>query len=42
MVEDIKVFCGKCLFIFINLKIDEGLDEVIDWIECDILFKGLL
>lgn len=42
MVKDIEVFCGNCLFVFINLKIDEGLEKVIEWIEYDVLLKGLI
>ncbi|HDX7793205.1 TPA: urease accessory protein UreG [Staphylococcus aureus] len=41
MAEDTKVFRGKRPFTFNNLKTDEGLDEVIDWIERDTLLKGL-
>ncbi|HEK5927051.1 TPA: urease accessory protein UreG [Staphylococcus aureus] len=41
MAEDTKVFRGKRPFTFTNLQTDEGLDEVIDWIERDTLLKGL-
>ncbi|MDT3927386.1 urease accessory protein UreG [Staphylococcus aureus] len=41
MAEDTKVFRGKRPFTFTNLKTDEALDEVIDWIERDTLLKGL-
>ncbi|UZX47339.1 urease accessory protein UreG [Staphylococcus capitis] len=41
MAEDTKVFRRNRPFSFINLKTDEGLDEVIEWIERDTLLKGL-
>ena len=39
--EDTKVFRRNRPFAFTNLKTDEGLDEVIEWIERDTLLKGL-
>ncbi|MFQ3783290.1 urease accessory protein UreG [Staphylococcus saprophyticus] len=41
MAEDTKVFRGNQPFTFTNLKTDEGLDEVIQWIEQDVFLKGL-
>lgn len=41
MAEDTKVFRGNRPFTFTNLKTDEGLDEVISWIEQDVFLKGL-
>ncbi|NWK83487.1 urease accessory protein UreG [Staphylococcus sp. GSSP0090] len=41
MAEDTKVFRGNRPFTFTNLKTDEGLDEVINWIEQDVFLKGL-
>lgn len=41
MAEDTKVFRRHRPFAFTNLKTDEGLDEVIEWIERDTLLKGL-
>lgn len=41
MAEDTKTFRGDRPFIFTNLKTDDGLDNVIEWIERDVLLKGL-
>lgn len=41
MAEDTKTFRGNRPFTFTNLKTDEGLDNVIEWIERDALLKGL-
>ena len=41
MAEDTKTFRGDRPFTFTNLKIDDGLDNVIEWIERDALLKGL-
>ena len=41
MAEDTKVFRGDKPFVFTNLKNDEGLDKVIDWIKKHALLKGL-
>lgn len=41
MAEDTKIFRGNRPFTFTNLKTDEGLDNVIEWIERDALLKGL-
>lgn len=41
IAEDTKVFRGNRPFTFTNLKTDEGLDEVIEWIEQDVFLKGL-
>ena len=41
MAEDTKTFRGNRPFTFTNLKTDEGLDNVIKWIERDALLKGL-
>lgn len=41
MESDTKVFRGDKPFIFTNLKNNEGLDQVIDWIRKHALLKGL-
>lgn len=41
MAEDTRTFRGNRPFTFTNLKTEEGLDNVINWIERDVLLKGL-
>ena len=41
MAKDTEVFRGNHPFAFTNLKTDEGLEKVIEWIEHDVLLKGL-
>lgn len=41
MAEDTKTFRGNRSFTFTNLKTDDGLDNVIKWIERNVLLKGL-
>lgn len=41
MASDTRVFRGDRPFVFTNLKSEEGLDEVIDWIKQHVLLKGL-
>ena len=41
MAKDTEVFRGNRSFAFTNLKTDEGLEKVIEWIEHDVLLKGL-
>ena len=41
MSKDTEVFRGNRPFAFTNLKTDEGLEKVIEWIEQDVLLKGL-
>lgn len=41
MAEDTKIFRKNRPFAFTNLKTDEGLDQVMDWIKKDIFFEGL-
>lgn len=41
MAEDTRTFRGDRPFTFTNLKTEKGLDNVINWIERDVLLKGL-
>ncbi|WP_412517991.1 urease accessory protein UreG [Staphylococcus simulans] len=41
MAEDTCTFRGERPFTFTNLKTEDGLDNVINWIERDVLLKGL-
>ncbi|EKS1594088.1 urease accessory protein UreG [Staphylococcus pseudintermedius] len=41
MAEDTEKFRKNRPFAFTNLKTDEGLDDVLNWIKKDIFFKGL-
>ncbi|EPD49955.1 urease accessory protein ureG [Staphylococcus sp. HGB0015] len=41
MAEDTQKFRKNRPFPFTNLKTDEGLDQVMDWIKKDIFFEGL-
>ncbi|MBF1992558.1 urease accessory protein UreG [Staphylococcus schleiferi] len=41
MAEDTQKFRKNRPFAFTNLKTDEGLDQVMDWIKKDIFFEGL-
>ncbi|GIN59472.1 MULTISPECIES: urease accessory protein UreG [Lederbergia] len=41
MESDTKVFRGDKPFVFTNLKDNQGLDQVIDWIKKDVLLKDL-
>ncbi len=42
MKRDTEVFRKEKSFIFTNLKTDEGVQRVIDWIKSDCLLEGLL
>ena len=41
MKTDSEKFCESGTFLFTNLKTDEGLSGVIDWIKKDVLLEGL-
>ncbi len=41
MREDTKIFRGDKPFVFTNLKDNSGLDTVIDWVNREVLLKGL-
>lgn len=41
MASDTKVFRGDKPFVFTNLKTEEGLGEVIEWLKTEVLLKGL-
>lgn len=41
MAEDTKKFRKNRPFAFTNLKTDEGLDDVLNWIKKDVFFEGL-
>lgn len=41
MAEDTNTFRSNRPFTFTNLKTEDGLDQVIEWIERDVLLKGL-
>ncbi|AIY06877.1 urease accessory protein UreG [Planococcus sp. PAMC 21323] len=41
MASDTKVFRGEKPFVFTNLKTEEGLEEVIEWLKSHVLLKGL-
>lgn len=41
MAEDTEKFRKKRPFAFTNLKTDDGLDDVLEWIKKDVFFEGL-
>lgn len=42
MESDSKHFRGEKPFVFTNLKTDEGLDKVLEWLRKDVLMKDLV
>ena len=42
MAEDTEKFRKNRPFAFTNLKTDEGLDDVLNWIKKDVFFEGLV
>lgn len=42
MESDSKHFRGEKPFVFTNLKTDEGLDKVLQWLRKDVLMKDLV
>lgn len=41
LMDDSKLFCGDKPFVLTNLKPDEGLDELVDWIRHGVLMQDL-
>ena len=41
MKQQSEVFRGNGKFVFTNLKTDEGLDDVVDWLQKDCLLEDL-
>ena len=41
MYKDSKKMRGERPFLFTNVRDDDGIDKVIDWIKRDVLFEGL-
>ena len=41
MTDDSKVFRGDKPFVLTNLKSDEGLDKLVEWIRHDVLMQDL-
>lgn len=42
MARDTKEFRGDKPFIFTNLKNNDGLNEVIDWLKDNVLLRGIV